>query len=90
MTNFDAGGILPGQYDFSVRTRGRCPLDGYQLIETDPVTVQIDGKPVEVDGGWEHVIPAAEIPTMTEALRKIADTHGFEASAEAEQILEAP
>ena len=87
MTDYNAGGFLPGSDSFTVRAHGRCPLDGYQLIETDPITVQIDGEPVTVDGGWEHVIPASEIPTMGEALRRIADAHGFEASEEAEQIL---
>lgn len=87
MTDFNAGGILPpGPENFTVRAQGRCPLDGYHLIETDPITVRIDGESVTVEGGWEHVIPAVEIPTMGEALRRIADAHGFEASAEAERI----
>lgn len=91
MSDFDAGGILPpGPENFGIRAHGRCPLDGYPLIESDPITVQIDGEPVTVDGGWEHVIPAAEIPAWDEALRRIADAHGFEASAEAEQILRYP
>lgn len=89
MTDYNAGGFLPGSSDFTVRAYGRCPLDGYHLIETDPITVQVDGEPVTVDGGWEHVIPASEIPAWSEALRRIADAHGFEASAEAEQILRA-
>jgi hypothetical protein len=90
VTDFNPGGILPpGPENFTVRAHGRCPLDGYHLIESDEITVQIDGEPVTVDGGWEHVIPASEIPTMGEALRRIADAHGFEASAEAEQILRA-
>ena len=85
MTDFNAGGLLPpGPENFGVRAQGRCPLDGYQMIETDPIMVQVDGEPIVVDGGWEHVIPPSEIPTWDEALRRIADAHGCEATAEAE------
>lgn len=61
--------------------QGACPLDGYQLIETDPGPYG--------DGTWEHVIPCAEIPAMGQALARIAEAHGFEATAAAEEILRA-
>ncbi|MFD0856806.1 hypothetical protein ACFQ07_31530, partial [Actinomadura adrarensis] len=63
--------------------RGACPLDGYQLIESEP------DRPHE-ERGWEHVIPPGEIATgMAAALRRIAEAHGFEVTAAAEQILRA-
>lgn len=86
MSEYDAGGIIPGPADFTARARGSCPLDGYHLVETDPVTVWVDGVPVEAEGGWEHVVPASEIPSMGEALRRIAEAHAFEVSAAAEAI----
>jgi hypothetical protein len=86
MPDYDAGGFIPGPDDVRVQAHGRCPLDGYHLVETDPVTVWVDGVPVEVEGGWEHVIPASEIPSMGEALRRIAEAHAFEVSAAAEAI----
>lgn len=77
---FNAGGLVPGPHDGPrVWARGVCPLDGYHLIEVEPDRFG--------DGGWEHVIPAAEIPRMSEAQARIAEAHAFEASAEAEQII---
>jgi hypothetical protein len=87
VTNYDAGGVLPpGPENFAVRAHGRCPLDGYHLIETEPVTVMVDGEPVETEPVWEHVIPPGDLARLGEALARIAEAHGFEASAAAEQI----
>lgn len=86
MSEYNDGGLIPGPHDFTIWSRGPCPLDGYLLIETEPTTVEIDGEIKEVEGGWEHVIPPSEIPTISEALRKIAEAHQFETTAEAEAI----
>lgn len=74
------GGLIPGDGP-TCWARGTCPLDGYQLIETEPDDT--------FQGGWEHVIPAAELKTeatQMAARRRIAEAHAPEAVAEAEQI----
>lgn len=83
MTDYNEGGLLPGPYDgIRIWTRGVCPLDGYQFIETEP-------DPPATEPIWEHVIPPTEIPAMVEVLARIADAHGFEVTAGAEEILRA-
>lgn len=76
MSEYDAGGNLPGP---GVRawSRGPCPLDGYLLVEIEPCP------PLE-EGGWEHVVPAAEAGDMAAARRRIAEAHATERPSEEE------
>lgn len=83
MSEYNAGGIVHGLSNVGVVSRGRCPLDGYLLVEIDDMTVTVDAECVPIEGGWDHIIPL----TDHEAGRqRVAEAHGFEASAAAEQI----
>lgn len=73
MTPYNAGGMISGASGVTAVSRGRCPLDGYLLAEID----------CPVEPGWDHIIPLAD---FADGLRRIAEAHGFEASAAAEQI----
>jgi hypothetical protein len=85
VTSFDNGGVIPGPPTHA-RYHGVCPLDGYALVELEESTVTVDGEPVRLEGGWDHVIPPSELHNMSRAQQKIAAAHAFEAVAAAEQI----
>jgi hypothetical protein len=85
VSDFDAGGVLPPAIS-DCRVHGRCPLDGYHLVEFDEVTVYVDGAPVNVEGGWEHVLPFRSPEEFAVARLRIAEAHAFEVLAAAEQI----
>lgn len=73
MTAYNAGGTIPSA-TVTTTSHGRCPLDGYPLAEIHDVP----------EGGWDHILP---LVGYDEARLRVAEVHGFEASAAAEQIV---
>ncbi|MGI5171894.1 hypothetical protein ACQEU3_46885 [Spirillospora sp. CA-253888] len=71
MSDYANGGYIPGEPAHYV-SLGRCPLDGYQLIDNDREP--------------EHVIPPAEAANIADVQRRIAEAHASEVTAEAEAI----
>lgn len=72
MAQYNAGGFISSG-TVTAAAHGRCPLDGYPLVEIRDVP----------EDGWDHVIPPGDYEP---ARLRIAEAHGFEASAAAEQI----
>jgi hypothetical protein len=83
VTAYNAGGVVRGMSSVGVVSHGRCPLDDYPLIEIDDMTVTVGGELISVEGGWDHLVSLGDYEA---GQQRIAEAHGFEASAAAEQI----
>jgi hypothetical protein len=79
VNDYNAGGIVRGPSGVRVTDQGVCPLDGYPIMH-------FKSDHDFIEGGWEHIIPAAEIRNAPAVLQRIAEAHAFEAVAAAEQI----